>query len=102
MGGSRRWWVGWEAEGRLWLPLENSTGSSAVSSVRDRNRHNPQVRQRWLLAVHSLAPLKSLLMPSRGFIDSVYSAPLWFHRVGKKPSVKTYLAILSHVLGTSR
>ena len=33
MGGSRRWWVGWEAEGRLWLPLENSTGSSTVSSV---------------------------------------------------------------------
>ena len=52
MGRSRRWWVGWEAEGGLWLTLENRyVRSSVVSSVRARNRRNPQVRQRWSLAV---------------------------------------------------
>ena len=29
------------------------------------------------------------------------SAPLWFYRVGKKPSAKADLAIFSPVLGTS-
>ena len=30
------------------------------------------------------------------------SAPTWFYRVGKKPSVKADLVIYSHVLGVSR
>ena len=38
---------GWEAEDGLQLPL----GSSVVSSLRDRNRHNAQDRQRLLLTV---------------------------------------------------
>ena len=31
--------------------FHQDTGSGAMSSVRDRYRHNPQDRQRWLLAV---------------------------------------------------
>ena len=40
---------GWEVKGVLHLPLGHRQWS--VSSVRDRNRHNPQDRQRWSLAV---------------------------------------------------
>ena len=39
---------GWEAEGRLHLSLGHS---GAMSLVNDRSKHNPQDRQRWLLAV---------------------------------------------------
>ena len=37
---------GWEAKGRLQFPLGYTTGSSAVFSVRDINRHDIQDRQR--------------------------------------------------------
>ena len=72
------------------------TDSGAVSSVRDKNRHNIQGRQRWSLAVvwhHS-----HILINAIQRLHKLCSAPLWFYRVGKKPSVKADLAIFSHVL----
>ena len=75
--------------------FHQDTDSDAVSSVSDRNKHNPHAgyRQRWSLAV--------LWHHSHPRIHRLCGAPLWFYRVGKKPSVKADLAIFSHVLGTS-
>ena len=54
--GGGRWWVGrgwqrggYEAEGGLQLLLGHN--GDAVCSVRDRNRHDAEDRQRWSLAV---------------------------------------------------
>ena len=67
---------GWVAGGGLNLPAYKETDSSAVSLVRDRNRLNPwdksrPSRSRQSLALSSLVPLTSSLMPFTGPKDPV-------------------------------
>ena len=43
--------VGGKPKAGYTFHLDTDSGASAVSSVRDRYRHNPHDRQRWSLAV---------------------------------------------------
>ena len=90
---------GWEAECRLHFSLGHrqwccvfSRGQIATGTIHrvDRGGHQQQVGT----LTHIL--INAIQKPHR-----LCSAPLWFYRVGKKPSVKADLAIFSHVLGTS-
>ena len=85
---------GWVGSRRWVIPSINS----AVSSVSDRNRLNPQDRSRrsLLQSYTSHVLINAIHWPHRPC-----SAPWWFDRVSKKPSVEADLAIHSHVFGVS-
>ena len=87
-GGCRQLKVGYN--------FHQDTGSSAVSLVRDRNRHSPQDQQRWLLAVvwHYSHPYQCHPEASRALQCTFMDLQSWH-----KPSVKADFAIFSHVLG---
>ena len=71
-----------------------------MTSLSDRDRFNPQDMEVETVLGSSLAPLTSVLMSFTGPTDPVVP-PCWFDRDGKKPSVKTDLAIYSYVFGVS-
>ena len=78
--------MGWGVVGGLAAGGGLCTGSSAVSSTSDKNRHSLQGRLRQSLAAPQL-------------FHSPCSAPSWIERAGEKPSVKADLAIFSYVIG---
>ena len=87
---------GWVVEGRLYLPLKNR-GSSDISPISDRNRHNTQDKQSWSWVVRSLAPLIFLLMLFTDFTAPV----IHLHGLTESTSVKADLSIYSQVFGVS-
>ena len=88
---------GWEAESGLHHPLGHRQWCCVFS------KEQIQVQSTGYTEV----VVSSRLAPPTFLINAIqrphrlFSAPLWFYRVGKKPSVKADLAIFSHVLGTS-
>ena len=67
-------------------------------SVGDRDVHKPQDRLRWPLAEIGTSPI---LNSAPQWSHRPCNVPMWFYRISKKPSVKTDLAIYSHVVDVS-
>ena len=87
------WGVGWGAEGGLKHPFGLNEQCCAFTKGHELMQ---STREAQTAVRSSLVPYAVLLMHPR-----TMNAPLWFHSIGKKPSVKADLAIYCLVLGVS-
>ena len=98
MGGGEGWVVAEGEQLEAGYTFHYGTGSSAVSSISDKNRHNPQAMRD---SCWQQFDMTHILNNAVHWLHKLCSAPLWFDMVGKMLSIKAHLAIYSHVVGMS-